>query len=224
MIQQPMKRAAARRGVWTSIYPRLTPRRRILTAWGITKWWLQQQWWWWHWWQRVTIEPQQRWCKDRWSEQRQGEITSASLQLLLLIIPTINSTTLPNSHIFQHPILPPSSQWFSAFSSSPVSHPCFPSNTLSSCNIGSPKSPTPIFDEEYIRCSCDMRCFDFPTLYAYWQIALTVNSECFKGFDDVVPSPVTICNSTNFPPIARRVQSKRKSLCPLISFDETIFA
>jgi hypothetical protein len=37
MIQQPTKRAAARRGVGTSIYPRLTPRRRILIAWGITK-------------------------------------------------------------------------------------------------------------------------------------------------------------------------------------------
>jgi len=69
-----------------------------------------------------------------------------------------------------------------------------------------------------------MRCFDFPAAYAYWQIALTVNSECFTGFADVVPSPVTICNSTNFPPIARRVHSKMKSLWPLISFNETIFA
>ena len=36
-MQQQSKRSVARRGVGTSIYPRLMPRRRILTAWGITK-------------------------------------------------------------------------------------------------------------------------------------------------------------------------------------------
>ena len=35
-MQRPKKRAVARRGVGTSIYPRLTPRRRILTWWKST--------------------------------------------------------------------------------------------------------------------------------------------------------------------------------------------